>query len=74
MKKLAEPSQLVIGLSHREMVDIMADAGIFCGPDKFARILQDAQRRALAHTALDRMVANAEDLGLYDTEAASGTD
>jgi hypothetical protein len=37
-------------MSHREMVDIMADAGIFCGPDKFARILQDAQRRALAHT------------------------
>jgi hypothetical protein len=43
-------NQLVTGMSHREMVDIMAEAGIFCGPDKFARILQDAQRRALAHT------------------------
>ena len=43
-----EPTQLVTGMSHREMVDIMQSAGIFCGPDKFARILQDAQRRALA--------------------------
>jgi hypothetical protein len=29
---------------------VMANAGIFCSVDKFARILQDAQRRALAHT------------------------
>jgi hypothetical protein len=50
MTTLPTPTQLVTGMSHREMVDIMADAGIFCGPDKFARILQDAQRRALAHT------------------------
>jgi hypothetical protein len=32
------------------MCDLMADAGIFCSVDKFCRILQDAQRRALAHT------------------------
>lgn len=65
-----EPSQLVIGLSHREMVDIMQSAGIFCGTDKFARILIDAQRRAIAAQALDRMTANAEAIGLYDAEAA----
>lgn len=70
MTTLPTPTQLVTGMSHREMVDIMADAGIFCGPDKFARILQDAQRRALAHTALDRMVANAEEPGLYDDAEA----
>jgi hypothetical protein len=50
MTTLAAPTQLVIGLSHREMIDLMANAGIFCSVDKFARILQDAQRRALAHT------------------------
>jgi hypothetical protein len=47
MTTLPEPTQLVIGMTHREMVDIMQSAGIFCGPDKFARILQDAQRRAI---------------------------
>jgi hypothetical protein len=45
---LKEPTQLVIGLSHRQMLDWMADSGIFCSPDKFARLLQEAQRRALA--------------------------
>jgi hypothetical protein len=45
---LKEPSQLVTGLSHREMIDMMSNAGIFCSVDKFARILMDAQRRALA--------------------------
>jgi hypothetical protein len=48
MKELPEPSQLVIGMSHRTMCDLMAEAGIFCSVDKFARILMDAQRRALA--------------------------
>jgi hypothetical protein len=50
MTTLPAPTQLVTGMSHREMVDIMAEAGVFCSVDKFARILQDAQRRALAHT------------------------
>jgi hypothetical protein len=70
MTTLPTPTQLVTGMSHREMVDLMADAGIFCSVDKFARILMDAQRRAIAAQALDRMTANAEELGLYDTEAA----
>lgn len=48
MNDLKEPTQLVAGMSHREMVEIMQSAGIFCGTDKFARILMDAQRRALA--------------------------
>jgi hypothetical protein len=50
MTTLPAPNQLVIGLSHREMIDIMSANGVFCSVDKFARILQDAQRRALAHT------------------------
>jgi predicted transcriptional regulator len=50
MTTLPTPTQLVTGMSHREMVDIMASNGVFCSVDKFARILQDAQRRALAHT------------------------
>jgi hypothetical protein len=58
MTTLPTPTQLVTGMSHREMVDIMADAGIFCGPEKFARILQDAQRRALAHTTAKEEAAN----------------
>jgi hypothetical protein len=49
MKELPEPTQLVIGMSHREMLDVMLNNGIFCGHDKFARILMDVQRRALAH-------------------------
>jgi hypothetical protein len=68
--ELKEPSQLVIGLSHKEMLEIMAENNIFCGHDRFARILQDAQRRALAEQALERMTQNAEELGLYDAEAA----
>lgn len=46
--ELKEPTQIVAGMTHREMVEIMNAAGIFCGTDKFARILQDAQRRAIA--------------------------
>lgn len=45
---LPEPTQLVIGLSHKEMLEIMAANNIFCGHDRFARILIDAQRRAIA--------------------------
>jgi hypothetical protein len=47
-KPLTEPTQLVKGMSHKEMLEIMRSNDIFCGHDKFARILQDAQRRALA--------------------------
>jgi hypothetical protein len=48
---LKEPTQLVAGMSHKEMLEIMAANNIFCGTDKFARILIDAQRRALAAQA-----------------------
>jgi hypothetical protein len=48
MTTLPEPSQLVAGMSHKEILSLMADAGIFCSVDKFTRILMDAQRRALA--------------------------
>lgn len=48
MKTPPEPTQLLKGITHRQMLDWMAEAGIFCSPDKFARILQDAQRRAIA--------------------------
>lgn len=58
-KSLQEPTQLVSGMSHKEMLTIMADAGIFCSHDRFARILQDAQRRALAS-----INANEETAGL----------
>lgn len=47
MSQLSEPTQLVIGMSHKEMLEIMRSAGIFCSHDKFTRILQDAQKRAL---------------------------
>jgi len=48
---LKEPTQLVAGMSHKEILSLMADAGIFCSVDKFTRILMDAQRRALAAQA-----------------------
>lgn len=46
-KELKEPTQLVIGMDHKEMLEIMRSADIFCSHDKFARILQEAQRRAI---------------------------
>jgi hypothetical protein len=46
-KPLTDPQPLVIGMPHREMLQIMLDNGIFCSHDKFTRILQDAQQRAL---------------------------
>lgn len=48
MKTLKEPTQLVIGMTHKEMLALMADAGIFCSHDRFCRILQDVQQRAIA--------------------------
>lgn len=45
---LKEPTQLVIGVTHRQMLDWMAEDGVFCSPDKYARRLQEAQRRAIA--------------------------
>ena len=47
MNALPEPTQLVAGMSHKEMLEIMASNNIFCGHDRFARILIDAQRRAI---------------------------
>jgi hypothetical protein len=66
---LKEPSQLVIGLTHRQMLDWMAEDGVFCSPDKYARRLQEVQRRAIAAQALYRMTENAEELFLYDEPA-----
>ena len=60
MKELAEPSQLVKGMSHREMLEIMRSNDIFCGHDKFARILMDAQRRALANVTTKEGETNDE--------------
>jgi hypothetical protein len=36
---------IVKGMTHKEMLAIMMDAGIFCSPEKFARVLVDAQSR-----------------------------
>jgi hypothetical protein len=63
MTNLPATTQLVTGMTHREMIDIMAANGVFCSVDKFARILQDAQRRALAHTTEKE-----------EKEVSSGTD
>lgn len=73
--ELKEPTQLVAGMTHREMVDIMQSNGVFCSVDKFARILIDAQRRALADhakrsLALDAMAESERELGLDYMEAA----
>lgn len=48
-----EPTQLVAGVTHREMLDWMAADGVFCSPDKYARRLQEAQRRAIAAQQTD---------------------
>jgi hypothetical protein len=49
-------------MTHREMLEVMRSNDIFCSPDRFCRILQDAQRRALAHTEKKEE----KEVGLYD--------
>lgn len=44
-KELKEPTSLLEGITHREMINVMSDAGIFCSVDKFTRVLQWAQQR-----------------------------
>jgi hypothetical protein len=51
MKTLPEPTSLLRDITHREMLDWMAEDGVFCSPDKYTRRLQEAQRRALADQA-----------------------
>lgn len=52
MKPITEPSTLLANISHREMLDAMADNGIFCSVDKFRRVLDWAQKRALLPIAI----------------------
>ena len=59
----------VIGYTTADLVAAMLDAGIHTSVDKFRRLAAEIQRRALSQAALDRMVANAEELGLYDGPA-----
>ncbi|MBN3757195.1 hypothetical protein G3N95_29935 [Paraburkholderia sp. Tr-20389] len=47
-----EPSSLLENITHREMINVMSDAGIFCSVDKFRRVLQWAQQRAFESIAL----------------------
>lgn len=51
----------------RELSDLASDYGLHCGStDRLLRFAIEIQRRAAAHTALDRMVKNAEEIGLYE--------
>jgi hypothetical protein len=61
--------QEVLGYTTADLIDAMSASGIHCSLDRFRQLALEIQRRALAHTALDRMVKNAEDLGLYDAPA-----
>lgn len=47
-KPLPEPSSLLAGISHRDMLEKMRENDIFCSPDKFCRLLQWVQQRAIA--------------------------
>lgn len=75
-KPLPEPSELVAGMSHREMLEIMRSNDIFCGHDKFARILIDAQRRALAlqSAALAQFIAGDGKERALQREVPNGND
>jgi len=48
MKSLPEPTQLLAGITHREMIEAMRENDIFCSPDRFCRLLQWVQNRAIA--------------------------
>jgi hypothetical protein len=77
-------TQTLKAITHKEVLAVMDRYDVLLSVDRFTAILQwceqrtlewvaeteDAQRRALAHTALDRMVANAEEPGLYDDAEA----
>ena len=69
-RELKEPTSPLKGISHREMLEQMRENDIFCSPDRFCRLLQWVQQRALSHAALERMAINAAELGLdYDGPA-----
>jgi hypothetical protein len=54
-----------------ELYELASNCGLHAGCiNKLVEFAIEIQRRALAHAALDRMVANAEELGMYDTEPA----
>lgn len=63
-KEMKEPTSLLKGISHKEMLEQMRENEIFCSPDRFCRLLQWVQQRAISHAALERMAVNAAELGL----------
>jgi len=84
MKTLPEPTSLLMGITYKEVLSVMDHNDVLCSVDKFTRILSWCQQKTLEYialadqakreAALDRMVADAEELGLYDMEPASGKD
>jgi hypothetical protein len=71
MNAPAEPSQLLDGMTERQMLNLMERFNIACRVEAFrsaCREVQDAALRAQRERALDRLVADAQELGFYDME------
>jgi hypothetical protein len=66
----------VIGFEHREKCELIANFSLNCSMSQFDRLAVILQQAALLdrdkrELALDRMVANAEELGLYPKRGCS---
>jgi hypothetical protein len=59
-KAIAEPTQLLRGISHKEMINVMHMHDVLCSVDKFTRILQWVQQRTLEWAAEEEQRAVAE--------------
>lgn len=67
----APPSQILDGMTERQMLNLMERFNIACSVEAFrnaCREIQDAALRAQRERALDGLVADAQQQGLYNME------
>ena len=65
-KPLPEPTQLLAGITHREVLNVMHMHDVLCSVDKFTRILQWVQQRTLEWAAEEERRALAQEAASAD--------
>ncbi len=71
MNAPSEPSQILDGMTERQMLNLMERFNIACRVEAFrnaCREIQDAALRAQREQALDGLVADAQQQSLYNVE------
>ena len=51
MKTLPEPTSLLMGITHKEVLSVMDHNDVLCSVDKFTRILSWCQQKTLEYIA-----------------------